>query len=112
MYLLLDSKGKEAVVEGVKIEGITTVHGRALKPGWGAFLVKRLCKPSVKSWKDFLTHSGEVEEGSFIAWPLTHTNAKEKDIIPRRNEVSSLVDALHPGVQSNRSRTTRSVART
>jgi len=111
--LLLDKKkGKETVAEVEKTNS-NTVHGRDLKPGWGAFLVKRLCKPSVKPWQDFPTHSGEVEENSFIAWPLSHIKAKKKQKNARRNEASSLVDALHPGVHSSsRNRTTRSVART
>jgi hypothetical protein len=106
MYLLLDPKGKEAVI-CEKTDG-TTVHGRNLTPGWAAFLVKRLCKPLVKPWKDFPTHSGVVEEGSFIAWPLSHIKTNDKK--RKRNEVS--LDALHPGMQFDSSRTTRSGART
>ncbi|KXJ26091.1 hypothetical protein AC249_AIPGENE6492 [Exaiptasia diaphana] len=116
--LLLDKKGQAPVAEGEKVTNSLTVHGRTLTAGWGAFLVKRLLKTSVEPWKDFPTHSGEVEEDSFIAWPLTHIKAKEPDKKPKqntkrhkKNEASSLIDSLHPGMNPS-SRTTRSANRT
>ena len=57
-------------------------------------------KGKVQPWPEFPTHSGEVEEGSFIAWPTTH--ARPQQSVPvgpgpsNLSEPEVLKDALHP----------------
>ena len=46
-------------------------HGRVLTAEWRAVSVKEVDR-TVTPWKEFPTHSGKVEKGSFIAWPLKH----------------------------------------
>lgn len=43
------------------------VHGCALSLGWVTVMIQDvLSKGKVEPWKEYPTHSGEVEEGSFV----------------------------------------------
>jgi len=55
-----------------------------------------LSKGKVEPWQEYPTHSGEVEKGSFVAWPTDHMRPQQ--IIPKPNisETELLKDALHP----------------
>ena len=44
------------------------VHGRGIVQGWVSIIVTEIL-PSIRPWPDYPTHSGEVESGSFVAWP-------------------------------------------
>ena len=82
---LLD-KSKRLVCRGV-LTAQTEVHGRALNTDWVAVMVQEVVsKGKVEPWPEFPTHSGEVEEGSFVAWPTTHTRTQQSaPIAPRPN---------------------------
>ena len=45
-----------------------SVHGRELTVGWIPLMVLDI-QPDIRPWDEFPTQSGEVEKGSFIAWP-------------------------------------------
>jgi hypothetical protein len=60
---------KELVGLGKVMEEMKVVHGRELKEGWIAICTEKIFKNNLSCWKEFPTHSGEIEEGSFSAWP-------------------------------------------
>jgi len=95
----LFDKSKRLVCRGV-LTAQTEVHGRVLNTDWVAVMVQEVVsKGKVEPWPEFPTHSGEVEEGSFVAWPTTHTRTQQSaPIAPRPNlsEQEVLKDALHP----------------
>ena len=78
------------------------VHGRALKTGWAAVMIQDiLSKGKVEPWQEYPTHSGEVEEGSFVAWPTAYIQPRREALQtarPKQNlsETQGLKDALHP----------------
>ena len=85
--------------------GVTTaqrqVHGRALHTDWVTVMVQELVsKTKVQPWPEFPTHSGEVEAGSLVAWPTTHTRPQQSAPVPpgpsNASEPELLKDALHP----------------
>lgn len=62
--------------------GVTTqqkhVHGRGLNPGWVAVRIQDvISKEKVEPWREYPAHSGEVEAGSFIAWPTEYISPKQ-----------------------------------
>ena len=55
----------------------------------------------VEPWQEYPTHSGEVEEGSFVAWPTAYIQPRREALQtarPKQNlsETQGLKDALHP----------------
>ena len=97
---LLDNSNK-LVCRGV-LTAQAIVHGRTLKTGWAAVMVKDiLSKRNVEPWQEYPTHSGEVEEGSFVAWPtanIRHPQREAPQTTPKQNlsKAQGLKDALHP----------------
>jgi len=49
-----------------------SVHGHKLKSGWAVYSVTRIPVDNPKPLKDFPTHSGIIEAGSFVAWLKSH----------------------------------------
>lgn len=49
---------------------IKRVHGYDINEGWVCVSIKTLDESNVPCWEDYPTHSEEVEEGSFCAWPV------------------------------------------
>ena len=45
------------------------VHGYELTTGWKAVHIISLFGKKMKCWEKYPTHSNEIEEGSFSAWP-------------------------------------------
>ena len=92
-------KRKRLVCRGV-LTAQTQVHGRALNTDWVAVMVQEVVsKGKVEPWPEFPTPSGEVEEGSFVAWPTTHTRPQQSASIapgPKLLEPEVLKDALYP----------------
>ena len=96
----LIDKRKRLVCRGV-LTAQSQVHGRALNTDWVAVMVQEVVsKGKVQPWPEFPTHSGEVEEGSFVAWPRTPTRPQQSDpVAPGPSNISEpevLKDALHP----------------
>lgn len=54
-----------------------TVHGYNLIPGWACVEIRELFQPTIPCWDDFPTFSGEIEVGSFSAWPCDQLVAFE-----------------------------------
>lgn len=85
--------------QGLKVER-NTVHGRQLSPGWCAFQVTDVMDSAVTAWAD--DYLGEVEKGSYIAWPAANvrplgltvqaSSAEQK----KEKEAKTLLDQLHP----------------
>ena len=70
------------------------VHGRDIAQGWLPLMVTEIL-PSIRPWPEYPTHSGEVEKGSFVAWPEKYLCRRgEKRNFSR--EVEVLKDPLHP----------------
>ena len=63
---LLDHNGRK--VGAGEVARQTVLHGRELKEGWTALMVLDVV-PGLKAHDEFPTHSGLVENKSFIAWP-------------------------------------------
>jgi len=58
-----------------------------------------MSKGKGQPWPEFPKHSGEVEEGSFVAWPKTHTRPQQSVLVapgPSLSEPEVLKDTLHP----------------
>lgn len=97
---LFDNSNK-LVCRGV-VTAQAMVHGRALKTGWAAVMIQDiLSKGKVEPWQEYPTHSGEVEEGSFVAWPTAYIQPRREALQtarPKQNlsETQGLKDALHP----------------
>ena len=62
-------KNGKIVGTGTVCHGRQTVHGYSLINGWATVEVKELFQEMVPCWDDFPTLSGEIEIGSFTAWP-------------------------------------------
>jgi hypothetical protein len=45
------------------------VHGYSLATGWKAVSIDTLFTRNLKCWEEYPTHSKEIEQGSFSAWP-------------------------------------------
>ncbi|KAK3719600.1 hypothetical protein QZH41_015735 [Actinostola sp. cb2023] len=73
----------------------TTVHGRKLTSEWAAFQVTMVVDTNAKPWDAYPTHSGQVEQGYFVAWPLANAKQVEPASM-RKREATSLIDGLHP----------------
>ena len=75
----------------------TQVHGHTLSSGWVAVMVQDvLSKRKAVPWQEYPTHSGEVEEGSFVAWPKAHIRPHQSVPKPNLPEMEVLKDSLHP----------------
>lgn len=75
------------------------VHGRPIKDGWVPVMVTDIIsKNKVEPWQEYPTHSGEVEAGSFVAWPTDYTRHRQSGHMHKQNvsEVEVLKDGLHP----------------
>jgi len=92
-FHLTDVNGK-LVATGQKVPQ-TTVHGRKLTSEWAAFQVTMVVDTNAKPWDAYPTHSGQVEQGSFVAWPLANAKQVEPASM-RKREATSLIDGLHP----------------
>lgn len=98
----LFNNSNKLVCRGV-VTAQAMVHGRALKTGWAAVMIQDiLSKGKVEPWQEYPTHSGEVEEGSFVAWPTAYIQPRREALQtarPKQNlsETQGLKDALHPG---------------
>lgn len=75
-------RGKKIVGVGETMEELDIVHGYRIKKGWKVVCVVKLFRKNLVCWDEFPTHSGEIEEGSFSAWPEEDMKGK-KDLIGR-----------------------------
>jgi len=70
-----------------------------MKDGWVPVMVTDIIsKNKVEPWQEYPTHSGEVEAGSFVAWPTDYTRHRQSGHMHKQNvsEVEVLKDGLHP----------------
>ena len=89
---LLDREGK-TVCKGTKVDR-TTVHGHKLTQGWHAYEITDVCDSAAQAWEGF---PGEIEQGAFIAWPLSNVKTARQDKDQnKRKEALGLIDQLHP----------------
>ncbi|KAJ7371410.1 hypothetical protein OS493_025874 [Desmophyllum pertusum] len=79
--------GRRVVGEGT-VTGQNIVHGRKLTDEWVPVLVKEITS-TIRPWQEYPTHSGQVENNSFIAWPVNHLRRKTRI---RVTELDSLKD--------------------
>jgi len=95
---LLDSNMKLACRGSITNQA--QVHGHELQPGWVAVMVKEIVsKSKVEPWQQYPTHSGEVEAGSFVAWPTEHIRPQatpSQNAKANLSEPDVLKDSLHP----------------
>lgn len=83
--------GRRVVGEGT-VTGQNIVHGRKLTDDWVPVLVKEITS-TIRPWQEYPTHSDQVENNSFIAWPVNHLRRKTRI---RVTELDSLKDRRHP----------------
>ena len=75
------------------------VHGHTLFEGWCAVQVKKLIGGiAVRPWKKYPTHSGVVEEGSFVAWPKKHLKKVFLNLAPNTTETRVLMSHASSGL--------------
>ncbi|XP_028417721.1 uncharacterized protein LOC114542174 isoform X2 [Dendronephthya gigantea] len=76
-------KDGKVVGRGIVMPNKTIVHGYKITDGWVYVEIRKLHCENVKCWDDYPTVSGEVEEGSFCAWPINKLVMPNSDVSDR-----------------------------